>query len=191
VVSVVTQNRQNSSVYQKTLDTFVKEMQPLLLNLPNYRKNDKEMFKVKVHGIGGVSKQIGRETFAEQAQIMEMAAKSETWSYVDAHMDEFLNALCEVVEDATKELTQLAPNGIEEQIDIIDSSNEDVTDILKELLDAFDKYDLNAIEEALEKLDKSEKNQELLALYGTLREAYDNLEYEEGTQILEEYLQLK
>ncbi|SET04067.1 Signal transduction histidine kinase [Pseudobutyrivibrio sp. C4] len=191
VVSVVTRNRQNSSVYQKTLDTFVKEMQPLLLNLPNYRKNDKEMFKVKVHGIGGVSKQIGRETFAEQAQIMEMAAKSETWSYVDAHMDEFLNALCEVVEDATKELTQLAPNGIEEQIEIIDSSNEDVTDILKELLDAFDKYDLNAIEEALEKLDKSEKNQELLALYGTLREAYDNLEYEEGTQILEEYLQLK
>ena len=191
VVSVVKRNRHSSNVYQKTLDTFVKEMQPLLLNLPNYRKNDKEMFKVKVHGIGGVSKQIGRETFAEQAQIMEMAAKSETWSYVDAHMDDFLNALCEVVEDATKELTQLAPNGIEEQIEIKEKTNEDVTEILKELLSAFDRYDLNVIEESLDKFEKSDKSQELMVLYGAVREAYDNLEYEEGTQILEEYLHLK
>ena len=43
----------------------------------------------------------------------------------------------------------------------------------------------------MDKFEKSDKSQELMVLYGAVREAYDNLEYEEGTQILEEYLHLK
>ena len=188
VVSVVKRNRQNSNVYQKTLEAFVKEMQPLLLNLPNYRKTDKEMFKVKVHGISGVSKQIGRDTFAEQALIMEMAAKSETWNYVDEHIDEFLNTLCEVVEDATKELTQLAPEEMPDDYEEDSTFDTDTDQILKELLDGFDKYDLNIIEEALGRLEKCNMDSDLQSLYEGLKSAYDNLEYEEGAQLLEDYL---
>ena len=186
VVSVVKRNKQNSSVYQKTLEAFVKEMQPLLLNLPNYRRNDKEMFKVKVHGIAGVSKQIGRDTFAEMARVMEMAAKSESWNYVDENMEEFLNTLCDVVEDATKELSQLAPD--DELLDYQeDTKNYSMESVIESLYNAFDEYDLSGIEEGLECFSKLDKNEAQNKLFEKLKEAYDNLEYEEGLQELEGY----
>ena len=187
VISIVKRNRQNSNVYHKTLEAFVREMQPLLLNLPSYRKNDKEMFTVKVHGIAGVSKQIGRDTFAESAEIMEMAAKSETWSYVDEHIDEFINKLCEVVEDATKELSKVAPEEIVEEIEE-PNKQYDVEKIINKLHQAFDDYDLNSIEDGLELLYKADKNQALNELFDKLKNAYDNLEYEEGVMAIEEYL---
>ncbi|MCR4830548.1 MAG: response regulator [Pseudobutyrivibrio sp.] len=186
VVSVVKRNKRNSNVYQKTLEAFVKEMQPLLLNLPNYRKNDKEMFKVKVHGIAGVSKQIGRDTFAEMARIMEMAAKSDTWSYVDENIEEFLNSLCDVVEDATKELSQLAPAddlAAEEEIE----KTFTMDSVIEDLYNAFDEYDLKAIEIGLDEFSKVDKNQFQEDLYEKLKDAYDNLEYEDGLAALEEY----
>lgn len=187
VLSAAKRSRQNNNVYQKTLEAFVKEMQPLLLNLPNYRQTDKDMFKVKVHGINGVSKQIGRETFAKQAQIMEMAAKSDTWSYVDEHMDEFLNSLCEVVEDATKELTQLAPQFEEEKAEELEE-NLDKNKILENLIHGFDEYDLREIEGGLEALSHVKKDSNLEALQVVLKTAYDNLEYEEGLRALEDFV---
>ena len=187
VMSIVKRNKQNSNVYQKTLEAFIREMQPLLLNLPNYRKNDKELFTVKVHGIAGVSKQIGRDTFADNARVMEMAAKSETWSYVDEHLDEFINNLCEVVEDATKELSALAPDGIIE--DYEESIVVDVDVVINDLHKAFDEYELKAIEDGLEKLHKADRNQAQTELFEKLKDAYDNLEYEEGLAAIEAYLQ--
>ena len=188
VLSIVRRNRQNSNVYQKTLKAFVKEMQPLLLNLPNYRQTDKEMFKVKVHGIGGVSKQIGRDTFAKQALVMEMAAKSETWSYVDEHMDEFLDSLCEVVEDATKELTQLAPEKEVEKYSTEPIGNTSIDTVLQDLLEAFDSFDLEQIEKNLELFDNLDKTPEESTLYEKVKDAYENLEYEEGTSALEQFM---
>ncbi len=188
VLSAVKRNRQNSNVYKKTLEAFVKEMQPMLLNLPSYRQTDKEMFKVKVHGINGVSKQIGRDTFAKQAQIMEMAAKSDTWSYVDEHLDEFLNSLCEVVEDATKELTQLAP---QREIDVVEEIRPvyNINELLQQLKVAFDEYDLAEIEKGLDSLSHAmKKDEKLNDLYDTLKIAYDNLEYDDGIDALDDYM---
>ena len=117
-----------------------------------------------------------------------MAAKSETWNYVDEHIDEFLNTLCEVVEDATKELTQLAPEEMPDDYEEDSTFDTDTDQILKELLDGFDKYDLNIIEEALGRLEKCNMDSDLQSLYEGLKSAYDNLEYEEGAQLLEDYL---
>ncbi len=186
VLSAVSRNRQNANVYLKTLDAFVKEMQPLLLKLPSFRLNDKEMFKVKVHGIAGVSKQIGRDTFAEKARIMEMAAKSDTWSYVDEHMDEFLTALCDVVEDATKELSQMAPDEVVEEYKEV-GKKVDLQDIIENLRVGFDDYDISKIEEYLDLLAKYPKDEELEDLYEKLRDAYEDLEYDDGIAILSKY----
>jgi CheY-like chemotaxis protein len=186
VVSVVKRNRQNTKIYHKALETFVKEMQPLLLNLPAYRKNDQELFSVKVHGIAGVSKQIGRDNFAEMARIMEMAAKSGTWAYVDEHMEEFLSALCDVVEDATKELSQLAPD--EELDDEPETEGAlNANDVIASLQKAFDEYDLNKIEDGLGHLAKLDKSPRLEELFIKLKEAYDNLEYDDGAAAIEDY----
>jgi len=191
VISLISRNRQTNNAYHKTLESFVREMQPLLLNLPNYRNSDQDMFIVKVHGIAGVSRQLGRENFAKEAQIMEMAAKSNTWSYVDEHLDDFLNSFCEVVDEATKELTQLAPNEeIDDSVDKINlekNKSMDLEHILEDLRKAFDKYDLNAIEKALEKLDLYKKDQALTDLYAGLKNAYDNFEYEEGLQLVNSF----
>ena len=180
--------------YQKTLETFVKEMQPLILNLPKYETEDRDMFKIKVHGIKGVSRQIGRETFADQAEIMEMAAKAEHWTYVEKHLDEFLNALVEVTEDVTKELTQITPeieriDGEPEKEKVAPTSPTMVRDIFKNLLNAFESYDIAQIEYGINALSTVTLNQNESKVYSKVIDAYEELEYEQGSDILSEYLE--
>ena len=107
ISDMVMGDREHTVIYKEMLETFIREMEPIILNLPTYRKNDPELFTVKVHGINGVCQQIGRVELAEKALIMEMAAESDTWYYVDSHLNDFLDEICDVVEDVTMELTQI------------------------------------------------------------------------------------
>ena len=192
--SIAKRDLHNLEVYQKTLETFVKEMQPLLLHLPKYAVDDKELFKVKVHGIKGVSRQIGRETFSDQAEIMEMAAKSEHWSYIEKHLDEFLTALCDTVEEVTKELTQIAPDINEAEILVEAEETHKSVDLInlktvfEEILEAFDNFDIAQIETGLDVLEDLELHGDELTVFSKIIDASDELEYERGSEILREYL---
>ena len=184
--------REAMVAYRKTLEIFVKEMGPLLMQLPRYKTDNRELFRIKVHGIKGVSRQIGRESFADKAEIMEMAAKSEHWDYVDKHFEEFTAALCETIEDVTEELTQLAPD-LDPTLSMLDEfATDDVTpdkirEIFEELQRAFDAYDITKIENGIKALDTVELDKEESRVYSKLIDAYDNLEYEDGSNALKEY----
>ena len=181
-------------VYQKTLETFVREMQPMLLHLPSYARDNKDLFKIKVHGIKGVSRQIGRETFADQAEIMEMAAKSDHWTYVDKHLDEFLNGLCDVVEDVTTELTEMAPDLDNTLREMEDEQGQevaqtaDIRQLFENLLAAFDSFDIARIEAGISALEGLELDKDQSKVYSRIIDAYDELEYEQGSAVLTEYL---
>lgn len=47
------------------------------------------MFQTKVHGIKGISRQIGKEEIAQQAEIMEMAAKTENRAFINRNLHTF------------------------------------------------------------------------------------------------------
>lgn len=194
-VSSAKKDLHNLMVYKKTLETFVREMQPLLLHLSEYVRTDRDLFRVKVHGVKGVSRQIGRDTFAEEAEIMEMAAKSDHWNYVERHMDEFLTSLCDVVEDVTAELTQIAPNldstaKLVEEEDRREPANKEMLhNMFKQLLEAFDSYDIGSIESIINQLNDLELESDELYVFHQVKEAYDELEYDMGSTALIEYFE--
>ena len=68
-------------------------MEGLLPKLPEYVQRDLHMFQTKVHGIKGISRQIGKEEIAQQAEIMEMAAKTENRAFINPNLHFFLAQL--------------------------------------------------------------------------------------------------
>ncbi len=175
--------------YQRTLSTFVKEMEPLIMQLPVYAVDNHEMFAIKTHGLKGVSRQIGRNTFSDYSEVMEMASKADNWVYVEKHIDDYLMQLSEVVEDVQSELASMVPVD-EPMIDEMpDLSITGVTDeLLNELLEAFDEFNINKIEKKIELLNKMSLKEEEKDVLDRIVTAYEDLEYEEGSAILSSYL---
>jgi hypothetical protein len=60
-------------------------------------------------------------------------------------------------------------------------------DVIASLQEAFDEYDLNKIEDGLGHLAKLDKSPRLEELFTKLKEAYDNLEYDDGAASIEDY----
>lgn len=93
--------------YRRTLETFVNEMSPLISQLETYAREDLNQFRVKVHGIKGASRQLGRYELSELAEALEMAAKLENRSYMERHLERFLQEMQETIEEVKQELAQI------------------------------------------------------------------------------------
>ena len=65
------------------------------------------MFRGKVHGIMGISRQIGQDEMGEQAEIMEMAAKTENHVFIRWNLPKVLTQLQGVHDDVEREFKEL------------------------------------------------------------------------------------
>ena len=80
-------------IHRKILDTYEKEMRPLLTTLPIYLEEDISLFHIKVHGLKGASRQIGKQEIGDFAEYMELAAKDRDLEYIRQNFDYFLQKL--------------------------------------------------------------------------------------------------
>ncbi len=136
-----------------------------------------------MHGIKGASQQIGRQALSESAEIMEMAAKTENTRYLEKHMTEFWrrSGTLESVEDELKNLPQeIQGEGAATAEDIPEEKQQ----ILAQLREAFDACDLNGIEQGLSRFARAHLTAEERELLTELHAAYENLDYEEGSELL-------
>lgn len=99
--------RSSMRAYRRTLETFVNEMSPLISQLETYAREDLNQFRVKVHGIKGASRQLGRYELSELAEALEVAAKLENRSYMERHLERFLQEMQETIEEVKQELAQI------------------------------------------------------------------------------------
>lgn len=90
------------STYVAVLQSVVTELQKQREVIPTLFENDIEKMGIKVHGMKGFAKQIGKTELGTKAEIMEMAAKTKNISFIEKNLEDFL---CEV-EDAIKEINQ-------------------------------------------------------------------------------------
>ena len=93
--------------HRSILETVVAELQNLYKHLPEYQKNDMAMFRIKVHGIKGFTRQINRLSISRQAEIMEMAAKTDNQRFISENMDDFLLEIRETIDEINEELETL------------------------------------------------------------------------------------
>lgn len=176
-------NRQEILSYVRTLDSYCRDVRQLLPLLEEYEKEDLSLFRTKVHGIKGISRQIRRDEIGEYAEVMEMAAKTENRSFLERHLAPFLEQLqqvCREVEGEREEIVwsyQLNPEQKEKK-----ELAEDVRkELWQKLKDSFEEYDIEKIENYLGELKETvlsdeEKNRLLL-----VEEACENLDYEAGS----------
>ena len=174
----------NHGAYRRLLQTFLQETGSLAAELPGYVPEQLELFGTKVHGIKGASQQIGRQALSESAEIMEMAAKTENIRYMEKHMTEFLETIRHTLESVEDELKNLPQEIQGEGAATAEDIPEEKQQILAQLREAFDACDLNGIEQGLSRFARAHLTAEERELLTELHAAYENLDYEEGSELL-------
>jgi len=167
--------------HRSILETVVAELQQLYLHLPEYQKNDMTMFRIKVHGIKGFTRQINRFSISRQAEIMEMAAKTDNQRFILENMDDFLLEIKETIEEITEELATLPKREVKQ-------SKETVDELLANLKAAFDDFDLRAAEGCVAQLQTRELTAEEQKLVEQCAQACEDIDYEAGSELLEKYM---
>ena len=163
------------------LETVVAELQHLYQHLPEYFKNDLAMFRIKVHGIKGFTKQIGYFSMSRQAEIMEMAAKTDNRRFIEEEMDDFLSEIKETIEEIEEELVTLPKREVKQ-------SDESVGSLLERLKTAFDDFDLMTAEDCIEQLFSRKLPEKEQQLVQQCKQACEDIDYDVGSELLETYL---
>lgn len=184
-------DREEALAYVRTLETYCREVQELISRLDEYERTNLDMFRVKVHGIKGISRQIGQDDMGEQAEIMEMAAKTENHVFIRRNLPKFLTQLQSVydaVEQEYQELERQYADKNKEKTERESISPDARIQLWENLKEAFDGYDLNKIEQFVKKLDETVLTPEESTKLGIAKDACDNLEYEDGSAACEEVI---
>ena len=174
----------NHGAYRRILQTFLQEAGPLSAELPGYVPEQLELFGTKVHGIKGASQQIGRQALSESAEIMEMAAKTENIRYLEKHMTQFLETIRHTLESVEDELKNLPQEIQGEDAATAEGTPVEKQQILAQLREAFDAFDLNGIEQGFSRFARIRLTAEERELLTELYAAYENLDYEKGSELL-------
>ncbi len=90
--------------YELTLRAFVEELLELYPLLPEYARNDLELFRTKVHGVKGISRQLGRKRLGGVSEVMEMAAKAGHEPFIERNLEPYLEEMYYTIEEAKREL---------------------------------------------------------------------------------------
>lgn len=166
--------------YRRTLEVFAEEFGPLAELLRVYATDDRGKFRIKVHGIKGAARQLGRYELAEFAEVMEMAAKTENDDYIGRHLERFAEEIRETVAEVRFELSNIPK----------EQARGDETDIKKVfsgLWKGFSAYDIGQIESQLEILRQLELGEREQELFAAAEAACNDLEYEQGSELLSEF----
>lgn len=165
----------------KAYETFLQEMSPMKDMLENWFNEDLNMFRTKVHGIKGASKQLGMYELAEQAEIMEMAAKADHRPFIKDHLNSFIRLLDKNLDEIDRMIRKHSDKESAEENEV------PVDESFRMLKEAFDNYDMGGIEKALEALkgpaERNQLNVNQQSIYNKAQSAYNELDYEAGSAL--------
>lgn len=163
---------------RRTLETFIREVEPLAEKLPEYLEKNLEHFRIKIHGIKGVSQGIGKIPLGEWAEIMEMAAMTKNQKFIREHMDEFQEKILETLREAREELKHMP-----ELPEVCVSGMIDKEEVFARLKTGFDNYQFAEIEDCIRLLEEAALTTEEQDLLMRAKAACDEMDYEEGSAL--------
>ncbi len=170
-----------------TAKSYLKEISELKGTLPTLFTEDLELFRIKVHGIKSVSKQLERNIVGYHAEILEMAAKVDNKPFIEIFLPEFIENIEITIEELTVEII-----GIENQLNSLDNAEEStLIELDKEVINtyfdkihtSFIKYDSSGIENAISALQKCRLSESEQALLNDIINAYEDFDYEKGATL--------
>lgn len=181
-------NREQLEAYYTSLKSYQKEVSSIRENLEEYYRNDFDKFRIKVHGIKGISKQLGKTRIGTHAEIVEMAAKCENKQFIENHMSDFLDDIDVTLEMTAKELVIIKEklDTAKESVFRIKMGESYVNALFEKIKEGFIQYDVTKIEDALNELKECQLEEEQFELVKKIQDAFDEFEYEKGVALFEE-----
>lgn len=179
-----------TQAYCRTLQSYLEEMEELSRVLPEYAEGDLAMFRSKIHGVKGASRQMMKIALSEYAETLEMAAILDNRKYIERHMEGFLRMMDEVLDEVRTELScmQEVPRTektVEEKQQL---DREKMQELWQTLLEAFAAYDTGQMEHRLGTIGQMALSEEEQHLYEQLEACLKDFAYEEGYDCLKKYL---
>lgn len=174
------------------LDSYIKESNKIRGKLEQYYKEDIEMFRIKVHGLKSTSKQIGYMRMGENAEIMEMAAKAGHLNFIEKNLKSFLADIRITLEEAQNQYDELAKKieikkvGQNMKLDPTPYSQDETERFLAKLKKAFEEFALDDIEELIRELKQISFPEKKQNIFDEVCRAAEELEYERGSQLIEQ-----
>ncbi len=180
---VLRKDKKEMLTHARILETYCREIQKLLGVLEEYKKSDPALFQTKVHGIKGISRQIGREDAAIEAEIMEMAVQTQNFAFLDRHFGRFLGRLQKIHDEVEQEYKNILQRFSPDTEAAADGKDDHTDSSLywRALKEGFDTYDLECIEKNLASLSRLSLSPEEENRLSVVTKAWENLDYEIGS----------
>lgn len=180
---IIEQNTK-SDAYYKSIASYHREISEINRNLKDWFEKDLNQFRVKVHGVKGVSRQIGQYEISFAAETLEMAAKLENREFIKYSIDSFREDLDAVLEEIWRELEyhQSSFGNADRTKELVEGDSKEKFGQLKR---AFDNYDIDEIEKAISELEKIILTDKEKEIFEEAKNAYEAFEYELGSELLE------
>lgn len=169
---------------------YINDAEKISKTLEEHFKKDLDLFRVEVHGIKSMSRQLGYRKMGDVAEIMEMAAKAQNLAFIERKLEQFRKDLCTVVADAQNKLDRIEEK-MQHQSENAKEENEldwvNKTELLMTLKDAFLCFDLDRIEQILAGFKRIPLNEKEQALLEKLCTCAEELEYEQGVALIKAF----
>ena len=123
---------------------------------------------------------------ARSAEIMEMAVKAGHVLFLRENLGDFMEEYREVLGELQEKLKRMTQKETAPEKEVV--SPEEERRRWEDAKKGFDDYDLNAIEKAIARLQKIVLEDRKVSLLAKLCEAMEQIEYETGSELLEEFL---
>lgn len=169
---------------------YINDAEKISKTLEEHFKKDLDLFRVEVHGIKSMSRQLGYRKMGDVAEIMEMAAKAQNLAFIERKLEQFRKDLCTVVADAQNKLDRIKEK-MQHQSENAKEENEldwvNKAELLMTLKDAFLCFDLDRIEQILAGFKRIPLNEKEQALLEKLCTCAEELEYEQGVALIKAF----
>lgn len=158
--------------YLIVLKSIADDMKLLEELLPEFAEHDLEMFRIKTHGIKGVTKQIGLLEFSNYADEMQLAAKRADSDYVNEKINDFILTMKDTREELLERIKKLSGDTVEECVDTIEE--------WKRVKNAFLQYDYGSAESSIKSLESANLDTYEKEILEKIRIALEDMDYELG-----------
>jgi len=175
----------DEKVFIQILRTYVNDVRSLLDGLTTIDENNLQDYKIRVHGIKGMSTSIYADKIGEYARELESAAESSDFSFIEKSNQAFIDASLKLVGEISVML-----DAIEAENHGLDSRQKkdrlDI-DVLTKLQSASSLYDLSGVDEAMSEIEQYqyESDNDLVVW---LREKVDMMQFMEISEKLSDIL---
>ncbi len=169
--------------YIRGLQTYANEIEKIRNEIRTVMETDIELFRTKVHGVKGISRQFSKNGIADKSEIMEMAAKVGHIEFINNYIDDYIDSLGITIQETREEIRLSEINLDDVETGEMERDEDGIARTKSDIRTAFENFDVVTAERLIKKLEKFQLSPEEIQLVRNAKKACVEFEYEEGAKL--------